>query len=76
MNCLNSIYKTVKDIDFEIYVVDNNSTDGSQDVVKKKFPDVKLIENKTNTGFGHANNQALKIMHGRFAVLLNSDAAL
>ncbi|MGR3174094.1 MAG: glycosyltransferase family 2 protein [Candidatus Scalindua sp.] len=76
INCLNSIYKTVTDIDSEIYVVDNNSTDGSQEAVKNGFPDVKLIENSTNTGFAHANNQALNIMQGRFAVLLNSDAVL
>ena len=76
MDCLNSIYKTVKDIDAEIYVVDNNSTDGSQAEVKTRFPEVKLIENETNTGFAHANNQALSIMQGRFAVLLNSDAVL
>jgi GT2 family glycosyltransferase len=47
-----------------------------QTAVKKEFPDVKLIENETNTGFAHANNQALRIMQGRFAVLLNSDAVL
>jgi len=76
MDCLNSIYETVKDIDVEIYVVDNNSTDGSQVAVKNGFADVKLIENETNTGFGYANNQALRIMQGRFAVLLNSDAVL
>ena len=76
MDCLNSIYKTVTDIDREIYVVDNNSTDGSQAAVKKGFPDVRLIENETNTGFAHANNQALSIMNGEFAVLLNSDAVL
>ena len=76
MDCLNSIYENVKDIDVEIYVVDNNSTDGSQAAVKNGFPDVKLIENETNTGFGYANNQALRIMQGRFAVLLNSDAVL
>ena len=76
MDCLNSIYKTVTDIDLEIYVVDNNSTDGSREATKRNFPDVKLIENKTNTGFAHANNQALSIMKGKFAVLLNSDAVL
>ena len=76
MDCLNSIYKTVTDIEVEIYVVDNNSTDGSQAAVKKEFPEVKLIGNKTNTGFAHANNQALSIMQGKFAVLLNSDAVL
>ncbi|MGR3303442.1 MAG: glycosyltransferase family 2 protein [Candidatus Scalindua sp.] len=76
INCLNSIYKTVTDIDCEIYVVDNNSTDGSQEAVKNGFPDVKLIENSVNTGFAHANNQALSVMQGIFAVLLNSDAVL
>jgi len=76
MDCIDSIYKTVTDIDWEIYVVDNNSTDGSQAEVKRKFPEVKLIENETNTGFAHANNQALNIMQGKFAVLLNSDAVL
>lgn len=76
IDCLNSIYKTVTDIGFEIYVVDNNSTDGGREATKKRFPDVKLIENKTNTGFAHANNQALRIMQGRFAVLLNTDAVL
>ena len=76
INCLNSIYKTVGDIDYEICVVDNNSTDGSQEAIKKHFPEVNLIENKTNTGFAYANNQAIKIMQGRFALLLNSDAIL
>lgn len=76
LNCLNSIYKTVKDINFEIYVVDNNSTDGSQEAVKNDFPDVKLIENSTNTGFARANNQALGAMQGKFAVLLNTDTIL
>ncbi len=76
INCIHSIYHTVRDIDFEICVVDNNSNDGSQEAVRKHFPKVTLIENSSNTGFGHANNQALKIMEGRFAVLLNSDTLL
>jgi len=76
INCLNSIYKTAGDIDYEICVVDNNSTDGSQEAIRKHFPEVNLIENNTNTGFAHANNQAIKIMQGRFALLLNSDAIL
>ena len=76
INCLNSIYKTAGDIDYEICVVDNDSTDGSQEAIRKHFPEVNLIENNTNTGFAHANNQALEIMQGRFALLLNSDAIL
>ncbi len=76
LECLDSIYKTVRGINFEIYVVDNNSTDGSGEAIKEGFPDARLIENRTNTGFAHANNQALSIMNGRFAVLLNPDAIL
>ncbi len=57
-------------------MVDNGSTDGSQEAVKAGFPQVQLIENTHNRGFAAANNQALKIMTGRFALLLNSDAAL
>ena len=76
LNCIRSVYETVRDISFEIWVVDNDSEDGSQEAVKAAFPQVHLIENTQNRGFAAANNQALKIMTGRFALLLNSDAAL
>ncbi|MCP5004314.1 MAG: glycosyltransferase family 2 protein [Planctomycetes bacterium] len=76
INCIHSIYRTVRDIDFEIFVVDNGSSDGSQEAVRERFPSVCLIENVSNTGFAFANNQVLKIMGGRFAVLLNSDTIL
>jgi hypothetical protein len=75
-DCIHSIYHTVKDIGFKICVVDNNSNDGSQEAIRKHFPNVTLIENRSNTGFAYANNQALKTMKGRFAVLLNSDTIL
>lgn len=76
LSCIHSVYETVRDISFEIWVVDNGSTDGSQEAVKAAFPQVQLIENTQNKGFAAANNQALRIMNGRFALLLNSDAAL
>lgn len=72
-DCLDSIYKFSKGISFEVIVVDNASQDGSQQIVKKKFPKVKLIENKDNLGFGKANNQGLKIAKGEYIMLLNSD---
>jgi len=76
-NCLASVYDTLRNgITFETFVVDNGSTDGSQGVVKKEFPQVKLIENETNHGFAAANNQALAVMSSRYALLLNSDAVL
>ncbi len=76
MDCIRSVYETVREIAFEIWVVDNGSTDGSQQAVKDGFPQVLLIENSQNRGFAAANNQALKKMTGRYALLLNSDAAL
>lgn len=71
--CLYSVYKAVKNIDAEIFVVDNNSVDGSCTMVKEKFPEVHLIENKENLGFSTANNQAIKISKGRYVLLLNPD---
>lgn len=76
INCLNSIYKTIKNLTFEIWVVDNGSSDGSALAIKAHFPDVKIIENKENLGFAKANNQALRQIKGRYAVLLNSDTIL
>ena len=76
LNCIRSIYETVQGMAFEIWVVDNGSTDGSQETVRTAFPEVQLIENTDNRGFATANNQALKRINGRYALLLNSDAAL
>jgi len=74
--CLESIAAAVTGIAHEIIVVDNASSDGSGVMVKERFPAVHLIENPENRGFGAANNQALRIMAGKYALLLNSDAML
>jgi hypothetical protein len=71
--CLGSIYANTKDISFEVIIVDNNSSDESVRMIKSDFPQVKLIENKTNAGFTKANNQAIKISQGRNIMLLNPD---
>lgn len=71
--CLDSIYGKVQNISFEIFVVDNNSQDGSPKMVKNLFPQVELIENKENKGFASANNSAIKKSKGRYVLLLNSD---
>ena len=75
-NCLASIFKFTKGISFEMIIVDNGSTDGSQALVKEKFPQVKLILNKSNLGFTKANNQGMKIASGQYILLLNSDTYL
>ena len=76
LDCLASVHETVKDVSFEVWLVDNNSTDGTVEAVGKAYPDVAIIENRENRGFAAANNQALRQMNGRYALLLNSDTVL
>ncbi len=71
--CLHSVQKACKDIEAEIFVVDNNSVDGSVKMVREKFPGVILIENKDNKGFSVANNQAIRQSKGEYVLLLNPD---
>lgn len=71
--CLASIYNNTLKVSFEIIVADNNSSDGSQNMVKETFPQVVLIENKENAGFIKASNQGLRIAQGRYRMLLNDD---
>ncbi len=71
--CIESIYKNSKDLFFEIIVVDNNSSDGSSEMVSKNFKDVILIENTKNLGFSTANNIGVKKTSGKFVLFLNSD---
>lgn len=73
-DCLTSLYDTITDLEFETIVVDNNSTDGSQDMVRQSFPQVQLIENTENVGFARANNQAIEASQGRYVLLFNTDA--
>ena len=74
--CLSSIYAHTKDLEFEVYVVDNNSSDGSQDMVKKDFPGVRLIESSKNLGFASGNNLALKECDPHYVLFLNPDTEL
>ncbi len=74
--CLKSVFISGKDLKMEVFVVDNNSVDGSVEMVREKFPQVKLINNKENTGFSHANNQAIKKAAGEYVLLLNPDTVV
>ncbi len=72
--CLKSVFDLTKGISYEVFVSDNGSTDGSIEMVRKQFPQVKLIENGANIGFTKANNKIIKQASGRYVILLNSDA--
>ncbi len=71
--CIESIYSSEWHDGFEIIVVDNNSHDGSVEMIREKYPDVKLIANKENRLFAIANNQGAEIAQGEYLLLLNSD---
>jgi GT2 family glycosyltransferase len=73
LDCLASLRKHLRTGTAEIIVVDNGSTDASVEAVQTAFPEVTVIANKKNRGFAAANNQGIRIMQGRYAVLLNSD---
>jgi GT2 family glycosyltransferase len=74
--CLHSVRKAIHNIDAEVFVVDNNSVDGSIGMLVHKFPEVKLIANKRNVGFARANNQAIKQSKGEYVLLLNPDTVV
>jgi len=75
-DCLNSVIEQTAKADYEIIVVDNNSTDGSIDMVKSEFKEAVLIENSKNLGFARANNRGIKVSKGRYVCLVNSDIIL
>lgn len=74
--CLIAVHNALRNMDGEIIVVDNNSVDGSLEMLKTRFPEVHLIANKENLGFAKANNQAMKIALGEFILLLNPDTVV
>ena len=74
-DCLDSIYKA-SGAKPEIIVVDNNSEDGSVPMIRERFPQVKLIENRRNVGFAKAMNQALREATGSYVLLLNPDTLI
>ncbi len=74
--CLFSVMKAAQHVNCEVFVVDNNSVDGSVGLIKAKFPQITLIENKLNTGFSVANNQAIHAAKGEYVLLLNPDTVV
>lgn len=71
--CLESIRSCPPVGEYEVWVVDNASTDASVEMVREQFPEVRLIDNDQNMGFARANNQAIGQSRGRYVLLLNPD---
>ncbi|TSC54042.1 MAG: family 2 glycosyl transferase [Microgenomates group bacterium LiPW_16] len=71
--CLKSLYQAEGNFDFDIYVVDNASTDNTLDIVESEFPDINLWLNKENVGFASANNLVLRECQSKYFLLLNPD---
>jgi hypothetical protein len=72
--CISSIISSKESV--EIIVVDNNSNDGSLDMLRIKYPQVRIIANKNNVGFSAANNQGIAISSGDAIFLLNPDTEI
>ena len=75
-NAIKSVLEKTEGIEYEIFVVDNNSQDGSIEGIEKEFPNINIIKNPTNAGFGTANNLAIKQSKGKYVLCLNTDTIL
>ncbi len=76
LRTLRSVFDLTRDLDFEVIVIDNASSDGSADDVAAQFPQVRLLALGENIGFGRANNAGIEIARGRNILLLNPDTLL
>jgi len=76
LECIRSIKETVKNYEYEVFVVDNASTDSSLESVERNHSEIIILKNQKNLGFAKGNNQALPRCQGRFILLLNPDTVL
>ncbi|MGV3696270.1 glycosyltransferase family 2 protein [Flavobacterium sp.] len=74
--CVLSVQKAIQNLDAEIIVIDNNSSDDSCEMMKQRFPQINLIENKENSGFPKGNNIAVKQAKGEYLCILNPDTVV
>ncbi|MBK7345375.1 MAG: glycosyltransferase [Chitinophagaceae bacterium] len=75
-NCIRSVIDNAINFTYEIILVDNFSTECNPAMFKEKFPSVKLITNKSNSGFAEGNNLGISNASGTYILLLNSDTFL
>ena len=74
--CLHSLFVSKMRSSFDVVVADNGSTDGSQEMLKEKFPSVKIIQNDHNVGLSRASNQGIMATQGNYVLLLNNDTVV
>ena len=75
-DCLTSIYAETKDIEFEIIVSDNASTDGAIEYIRQQFPEVRIVSNGANLGFAKGNNAGIRVARGKYVLILNPDTII
>jgi len=76
VDCIESILKNCRRLQYEIIVVDNAGTDGTVDFIKEKYPHIALISNTKNMGFAYANNQGIRRAKGKYLLFLNPDTII
>lgn len=76
MDCIESVCAQTDAIDYEILVADNGSDDGSVGMIRNRFPNVRIIENGANLGFGKGNNAAIRVAQGDYTLILNPDTII
>ena len=74
--CLHSIYQGTHSTDFEVLVSDNGSTDGSVEFIRQRYPEVRVLENRANLGFGKGNNVGIRASSGDYVLILNPDTII
>jgi GT2 family glycosyltransferase len=76
LDCIKSVYDETKSIGFEIIVADNGSSDGSVESIRKRFPQIRIVENEVNLGFGKGNNAGICAAKGEYVLILNPDTII
>lgn len=74
--CLSSLYEQTREITIEVLVIDDASTDGSVDLIRRKFPLVQVFVNEINVGYAATNNRAMPFVKGKYLLLLNNDTVI
>ena len=71
--CIESVLKWTKNYDFKLYISDNGSTDGTVELIRRRFPEVIVLENKRNLGFGGGHNRILRKLDSKYHFVINPD---